>query len=740
MRMPFMWTIQLLFITLTLLLLLSSGTTAVRGNEEDADAAPPEHFPNDNDASSSQSSQQQPPQKGPRVAVIGGGIAGTFVSHYLAKYDTNCALGTLTLLDAGFPSMAAQKSNPQDAEDEDSDEDEDEDSDASSKSTHKHNTRKLLQHHQGSRVSTYILPQDGTVIEVGASIVYDGNKLVSDMVDGDARLVKTPPMENTPPALSSNAIQAKQRNHRRRRNKGFAIWNGLEILVNTADMPSEGMRQTDYQLLARYNYDLVTLRDMVKQAVTAFHDIYHLLDDVSSSSEHTFFASPDDLWKAVGLYEAAQLSFDTFLDQIGISRRVSVWRKLLGMVTGLRQGLLRDELMTGANLSNYNQDNTELNGLAGLVSFVPSGGELFSIQGGNDQLPASAWKQAIETHHTYCSSSSSSSSSSSNSKSKFNHVAEYASTVVTTGDQFELFTQHGTPLGEYDVVILAAPLQQSRIQFLKQSHFDAAVLSDLPLNGLVGRGDDGDEHEDDNDNDNPGATAFDAHRAPPPLPSSATRQYRQTITTVLSHGALQPDYFGFQKKKQSKEEEYDDDDHAAGDDTGTDSPDNGRYIIPKSIYMTVQGKAATGISSISQIHSKSGTVPGVFKMFSSEPMEVADLTKIFGASVQVEHVQTWGGGPYGGAYPTFDGGAQEASHSLPFLLYDGAENLKGRNVGTTLTLPDGPGLYYVNGMEAAVAAIEISAIGAKAVAKLVAQRLGFLIVAQDPDQTFAEEL
>jgi hypothetical protein len=128
---------------------------------------------------------------------------------------------------------------------------------------------------------------------------------------------------------------------------------------------------------------------------------------------------------------------------------------------GLRQGLLRDELMTGANLSNYNQDNKELNGLAGLVSFVPSGGELFSIQGGNDKLPASAWKQAIDTHNTYCSSSSSSSS-----KSKvleLSHVAEYVSTVVTMGDQFELFTQNGTPLGEYDVVILAAPLQQSRV-------------------------------------------------------------------------------------------------------------------------------------------------------------------------------------------------------------------------------------------------------------------------------------
>ena len=378
---------------------------------------------------------------------------------------------------------------------------------------------------------------------------------------------------------------------------------------------------------------------------------------------------------SVGLFEAAQYSFENWLTSIGVSRRINILRRLLP----IKQGLLRAELVTGANLSNYNQDNTELNGLAGLVSFAPTTGKLFSIQGGNGQLPLSAWKQAQTKH---CPKETTS---------RMHVKEEYVTTAVATDTSFELFTQSGRPLGEFDVVILAAPLQHSRINFLKQSHFDPAVLSELPLNGLVI------DHEDADANPQEELV----HREPPPLPSSATRTYRQTITTVVSHGEFQPEYFHFDKQKAS--------------------PEN--YAVPKSIYMTVEGKAQEGISSISHIPSRS--IPGVYKMFSSEPLELSKLQQIFGPSVKLESTQVWGG-PYGGAYPSFDGGTPQ---SLPFLLYDGGENKKD----------DGPTLFYINGMEAAVAAIEISAIGAKSVAKLVARKLGF-IKADTTDTTMSEEL
>lgn len=94
---------------------------------------------------------------------------------------------------------------------------------------------------------------------------------------------------------------------------------------------------------------------------------------------------------------------------------------------------------------------------------------------------------------------------------------------------------------------------------------------------------------------------------------------------------------------------------------------------------------------------------------------------VFGAGHILEYVQVWGGGENGrngGATPSFGGGNN--SEPLPFLLYDGAKHWGKGDSG------DGPALYYVNAVESAVAAIEISAIGAKATAKLVARRLGLI--------------
>ncbi len=80
----------------------------------------------------------------------------------------------------------------------------------------------------------------------------------------------------------------------------------------------------------------------------------------------------------------------------------------------------------------------------------------------------------------------------------------------------------------------------------------------------------------------------------------------------------------------------------------------------------------------------------------------------------LDHVQIWGG-THGGATPSFDGGRD--SYPLPFLLYDSARHW-GKSVG--------PALYYVNAIESALSAIEISAIGAESTAKLVARRLGLI--------------
>lgn len=139
---------------------------------------------------------------------------------------------------------------------------------------------------------------------------------------------------------------------------------------------------------------------------------------------------------------------------------------------------------------------------------------------------------------------------------------------------------------------------------------------------------------------------------------------------------------------------------------------------PRSILVSERGKLLEGITTLTILSAEKKLV----KTFSTEALDADTLNTIFGPNHVVEYEQMWGGGRsdeefsrYGGATPSFRGG--QNSESLPYLLYDGAMHW-GKS--------SGPALYYVNAIESAVAAIEISAIGAKSSAKLVARRLGLI--------------
>jgi hypothetical protein len=112
---------------------------------------------------------------------------------------------------------------------------------------------------------------------------------------------------------------------------------------------------------------------------------------------------------------------------------------------------------------------------------------------------------------------------------------------------------------------------------------------------------------------------------------------------------------------------------------------------------------------------------GLIKTFSSEELSTEQRNILFGPYHIVEYEQSWGGGreqaKYGGATPNFGGGRR--SDSLPYIVYQGSKHW-GKTDGK------GPALYYVNAIESSVAAIEISAIGSKSTAKLVARQLGLI--------------
>jgi hypothetical protein len=229
-----------------------------------------------------------------RIAIIGGGISGSFTAKYLSDYDDECLLD-ITIFEP-----------PKDSK------------------------------NQGSRVSSLTL-DDGTVVERGASIIFEGNKLVSDMIDGDDEL------EKIDPQASSSDV-----------NDGLGVYSGDAINPFPLLLTNMTSSEQTKTMLWRYNLDLWRINQATKDALKSFYLLYDLLD---SNHERTFFDSPNDVWKAIGLSYHASVSFDEYLDSIGVSSNIAWWKKLIGY-----QGLARSELYTGMNSCNNNQVNSQMTG------------------------------------------------------------------------------------------------------------------------------------------------------------------------------------------------------------------------------------------------------------------------------------------------------------------------------------------------------------------------------------------
>lgn len=628
--------------------------------------------------------QEAANSQGYRIAIIGGGISGSFAAKYLAEYDVShlqnpvsgqrrehCLLDEIVVYDVSPPPLGFL-----------SDEE---------KPIRMSNNEDILQsssdprpkNWQGSRVSSITLKD--TVVELGASIIYDGNQLVVDMMTGDPdNLVRVDPI--TEEQEENGEINAPY---------GFGIYHGNKewlLKTNRFSIYPSFLRKMLLQItfLWRYNIDYFRLRKAVKRAVHAFDIVYGLLNN--TQNEITFFESPMELWEAIGLSSAAAVSFHDLLDGLGLYRNPSLemqshklvdsndnswwnWRKWFPGV-----GCMRSELVTAITINTYNADLNAMNGLVGLVAYVPTSGELFSIKGGNNKLMESALHQSRKHYNSSICKSS---------ERRIQRKQKIVTTVISNGDAMELLSNEES-LGQFDVVILAAPLQMSRIRFLTHNPMgmDPSILHTMPLGG-VHDNIDNEDVADRSTRNNPinnehGGLAFAS-----PLPSSATSPYTSVVTTIISNATINTSHFGL----------------------------NDGETIPRSIFVSERGKELEGITTLRILN----ITEGLIKIFSTEELSLDKRNLIFGNYHIIEYVQVWGGGdtkehgPYGGATPNFAGGRN--SESLPFLLYDGASHW-GKS--------DGPALYYVNAIESSVAAIEISAIGAKSVAKLVARRLGLI--------------
>lgn len=240
-----------------------------------------------------------------KIAVIGAGISGTFVTKYLAEYDEKCLIDSIVLFDPRNDESGLQ----------------------------------------GGRVRS-LRRDDGSVVELGASIIYSGNILAKEVVDADPNLVDVPPHSSGLHKDGSDTTADKLN-----MAKGFGIWDGKEFTLLTSTTADFLMK---FKYLYRYNFDLIRLSRAVSKAANSFSLIYKLLD---SNKPSTYFSSADEIWNVCGLLDASRMSFDNLLDSLGVAQNIAYWRSFLPW-----QRSLRKELVIGANLSNYNQNNAELNG------------------------------------------------------------------------------------------------------------------------------------------------------------------------------------------------------------------------------------------------------------------------------------------------------------------------------------------------------------------------------------------
>lgn len=320
---------------------------------------------------------------GTKVAIIGGGISGSFTAKYLSDYDHKCTMTEFHLFEPN-PVKGPTKV-----------------SDVSSMDW------------QGSRVETLQL-KDGSIIELGASIAYMCNPLIVDMINGDPALKRTRPFDTTKGGDDEELPEG-----------GLGIYGGTK---SWPIPPHDGPKwMGTLKTILRYNIDLRKVSQVCEQAAEGFQSVKTLLDSVASD---TFFRSPDEIWKTLGLYKAVHMSFATFLDGLGIYELPDVFRRYLFPF----QGNIREEFLTAVNLVNYNQNVEQVNAMVGCGSFAASTGELFSVYGGNYQLIPSALKQGKQQREK-------------NSCQPLEQRQTRVTTVVGSLDGFELYSGQ-EPIGK----------------------------------------------------------------------------------------------------------------------------------------------------------------------------------------------------------------------------------------------------------------------------------------------------
>ncbi len=303
-----------------------------------------------------------------KVAIIGGGVGGSFTAKFISDYDKGCStIDSITIYEPysiisnyGDGESKSNDTNtiiPYEYEYEYEEE-------KKANSQHQHQQQNKKKHRQQGPRTASVQLSDGTIVELGASILFNGNKLAVEMLENDDSLVAIEPLSGNDQSSSDE------------KKEGMGIYNGKITPASTGEGEEEEAaaaklvwplytsnmtkEETTKAMLWRYNLDLYRIDKATNKALASFEKIYDLLETGKDETGEEFaYKSPNDLWAKVGLKHAALTSLDDFLDEIGVAKDYVPWWKrfLLGS-----QGLVRDELFAPMNICNNNKNNAQMTG------------------------------------------------------------------------------------------------------------------------------------------------------------------------------------------------------------------------------------------------------------------------------------------------------------------------------------------------------------------------------------------
>ncbi|XP_071689482.1 farnesylcysteine lyase [Rutidosis leptorrhynchoides] len=291
------------------------------------------------------------------VCIIGTGIAGSSVAHFLRQYS---------------PTPTTQ--------------------------IHMFERHPIV----GGRMATVTI--GGETFEAGASILHPKNYHALNFTN----LLN---LEVNGPSADDNSFS-------------LGIWDGEKFLFKTIDSDSKNQLvqylvslANSIRMFLRYGISLLKMTNFVETTVDSFLKYY------GSKETRPIFSNVEDMLKWAGLYNLTTQTLEEELVDLKFSP------------------LLIQELITVITRINYGQ-SVRISGLAGAVSLAGSGGNLWSVKGGNRQMAAGLVNRSDVTLH----------------------LQEEIESVTNFGDFYELNSTNGNSY-TCQVTVVATPLDELNIRF-----------------------------------------------------------------------------------------------------------------------------------------------------------------------------------------------------------------------------------------------------------------------------------